>query len=86
MVQHSRGPSCGQARSTFGCPLNRALFPFPPAPGTPGRLSYGAYITFLSVVTFALWILTIAAALVMAAQLCWLLLAFFFEAALKGVE
>jgi hypothetical protein len=55
--------------------------------GPPGKLSYGAYAALISFVTFALWLVAIAVALLIAAQLCWLLLAFVFEAALlRGVE
>jgi hypothetical protein len=54
--------------------------------GTPGKLSLGSYITLISMVNFGLWLKTVVVSLLIAAQLCWLLLAFMFEAALaRGV-
>lgn len=58
----------------------------PPA-GQPGRVSYGFYLTLVSAINFGLWIVAVVVALLIAAQLCWLLLAFMFEAALlRGVK
>jgi hypothetical protein len=54
--------------------------------GAPGRLSYGSYATLTSLITFGVWLMTVVVALLIAAQLCWLMLAFMFEAALaRGV-
>ncbi|GBF88687.1 hypothetical protein Rsub_01586 [Raphidocelis subcapitata] len=50
--------------------------------GAPGRISYGGYVTLISLITFGLWLMTVVVALLIAAQLCWLLLAFMFEAAM----
>lgn len=52
------------------------------ATGAPGKVSYGFYVTLISVITFALWLMSIVVALLIAAQLCWLLLAFMFQSAL----
>lgn len=52
--------------------------------GAPGGVSYGSYATLVSLVTFLAWLLAIADALLIAGQLGWMLLAFIFEAALKG--
>lgn len=47
----------------------------------------GTYLTLISTINFGLWIMAIVVALLIAAQLCWLLLAFMFEAALlSGVK
>ncbi|GBF93530.1 hypothetical protein Rsub_06250 [Raphidocelis subcapitata] len=55
--------------------------------GTPGRLSYGTYATFIAPLTFALWLVTICVALAIAGQLAWLTLAFVVQAALTmGVQ
>jgi hypothetical protein len=55
--------------------------------GSPGRVSYASYVTLISAITFGLWLVTVVVALLIAAQLCWLLLAFMFEAALlRGVQ
>ncbi|KAI8471863.1 MAG: hypothetical protein J3K34DRAFT_415960 [Monoraphidium minutum] len=48
---------------------------------SPGKLSYGAYATLLSVITFGLWLMSAVVALLIAAQLCWMLLAFMFQTA-----
>jgi hypothetical protein len=45
-------------------------------------LSYGAYATLISAITFGVWIMAVVVAVLIAAQLCWLLLAFMFETAL----
>jgi hypothetical protein len=53
----------------------------------PGKCSYGAYAALISMVTLGLWLVAVSSALLIAGQLCWLLLAFVFEAALqRGVE
>jgi len=58
----------------------------PQNPGAPGRVSYGAYLTLISMITFGLWLMSVVVALLIAAQLCWLMLAFMFEAAVaRGV-
>ncbi|KIZ04414.1 hypothetical protein MNEG_3539 [Monoraphidium neglectum] len=49
---------------------------------SPGKLSYGAYATLISAITFGVWIMAVVVAVLIAAQLCWLLLAFMFETAL----
>lgn len=42
----------------------------------PGKLSYGSYASFIAMLNFGWWLITIAVSLVMAASLCWLLVAF----------
>lgn len=54
----------------------------PKNPGPPGRVSYGGYVTLMTLITFGLWLMTVVVALLIAAQLSWLLLAFMFEAAM----
>lgn len=44
--------------------------------GAPGKLSYGSYASMIALVNFGWWLVTIAVALVMAASLCWLAVAF----------
>lgn len=55
-------------------------------PAAPGRVSLGAYLTLISAGNFGVWLTALVVALLIGAQLCWLLLAFMFEAALvRGV-
>lgn len=44
--------------------------------GAPGKLSYGSYASFIALLNFGWWLVTIAVTLVMAASLCWLTVAF----------
>lgn len=44
--------------------------------GAPGKLSYGSYTSFIALLNFGWWLVTIAVTLVMAASLCWLTVAF----------
>ena len=44
-------------------------------------MSLGGYAALISMITFGLWLMSIVVALLIAAQLCWLLLAFMFQTA-----
>ena len=50
--------------------------------GAPGRASLVSYVALTSCVGFGVWLMTVVVALIIAAQLCWLLLAFMFMVAL----
>lgn len=66
-------------------PLPAPSMPF--RPGPPKKASYQCYVTLISVITFALWLMSMVVALLIAAHLCWLLLAFLFRSALQqGVQ
>lgn len=57
-----------------------------PCAAAPGRVSLGAYCTLISAGNAAVALTLVAVALLIAGQLCWLLLAFMLEAALaRGV-
>eukprot|EP00879_Flechtneria_rotunda_P017480 GHRR01018327.1.p1 GENE.GHRR01018327.1~~GHRR01018327.1.p1 ORF type:complete len:397 (+),score=97.48 GHRR01018327.1:325-1515(+) len=47
--------------------------------GSPGKLSYGSYAAFAAILNFAWWLLTIVVALLIAANLVWLTIAFLFN-------
>ncbi|KAF8059173.1 hypothetical protein HT031_005345 [Scenedesmus sp. PABB004] len=55
--------------------------------GAPGKVSYGAYAGLVAVLNAAWWLLTVVVALLLAASLVWLTLAFVFSSAIyMGVE
>eukprot|EP00775_Hariotina_reticulata_P008719 gene8719-8900_t len=48
----------------------------------PGKVSYCSYASFIAIINFAWWLLAVCLALLIAANLVWLTIAFLFESAL----